>query len=55
MTKPDFPELKDEGRQFWQGLSTPGKVALGIVVLAVYGAGWLTGGATIGWIIKAVS
>lgn len=43
-TKPDFNEFKEEGRQFWEGLSLGGKVALGISLFGVYLAGWLGGG-----------
>lgn len=55
MTKPDFREVQDEGRQFWQGLSTPGKIALGIMVLGVYLAGWLGGGVVAGLVMRVVS
>jgi len=48
MARADFEEVKVEGRQFWEGLSTQGKAALAIAIIAVFAIGFVVGAGFVG-------
>jgi hypothetical protein len=55
MASPDWSEAKLKVLAAWSSLTVGGKIAVAIALAAVYGAGWLTGGATIGWLVRLAS